>query len=194
MNTSTSNLKDKVVKRAVNSLRKSKRIEQLSFVAIANELNVRVDEIQAFYTSTEDIFLEAQKKDWELLHRHWDRHIKKSKTPGDFKNAFEIFFERFVETLSDDADLRLELSCYLPKCIKYREKNRERVKQKFKNLIKRGWPGKDEKVLARQTELVTVLFYGFVDHVVHIPKTERTKILRDFRNMLNLHLQDRKFF
>jgi len=39
MNTSTSNLRDKVVKRAVNSLRKSKRIEQLSFVAIANELN-----------------------------------------------------------------------------------------------------------------------------------------------------------
>ena len=194
MNTSTSNLKDKVVKRAVNSLRKSKRIEQLSFVAIANELSVRVDEIQAFYTSTEDIFLEAQKKDWESLHRYWDRSIKKSKTPGDFKNAFEIFFERFVETLSDDADLRLELSCYLPKCIKYREKNRERVKQKFKKLIKRGWHGKDEKVLERKTELVTVLFYGFVDHVVHIPKTERTKILRDFRNMLNLHLQDRKFF
>ena len=104
MNTSTSNLKDKVVKRAVNSLRKNKRIEQLSFVAIANELNVRVDEIQAFYTSTEDIFLDAQKKDWESLHRYWDRHIKKSKTPGDLKNAFEIFFERFVETLSDDAD------------------------------------------------------------------------------------------
>ena len=62
MNTSTSNLKDKVVKRAVNSLRKSKRIEQLSFVAIANELNVRVDEIQAFYTSTEDIFLEPRRK------------------------------------------------------------------------------------------------------------------------------------
>ena len=62
MNKSTSNLKDKVVKRAVNSLRKSKRIEQLSFVAIANELNVRVDEIQAFYTTTEDIFLEASKK------------------------------------------------------------------------------------------------------------------------------------
>ena len=47
MNTSTINLKDKVVKRAVNSLSKSKRIEQLSFVAIANELNVSVDEIQA---------------------------------------------------------------------------------------------------------------------------------------------------
>ena len=190
----SSNLKDKVVNKAVNSLRKSKRIEHISFAAIAKELNVGIDEITSFYSTTEDIFLQAQKKDWESLHRYWDKQIKKAKTPGDFKNAFEIFFERFVDTLSKDADLHLELCCYLPKCIKYREKNRQKVKQKFKNLIKRGWPGKDEKVLERQTELVTVLFYGFVDHVVHIPKTERTKILRDFRNMLNLHLQDRKFF
>ena len=69
MNKSTVNLKDKVVKRAVNSLRKSKRIEQISFIAIANELNVSVEEISEFYTTTEDIFLEAQKKDWESLHR-----------------------------------------------------------------------------------------------------------------------------
>ena len=188
------NLKDKVVNKAVNSLRKNKRIEQISFAAIAKELDKSIDEISSFYTTTEDIFLEAQKKDWESLHRYWDKHIKKANTPGDFKNAFEIFFERFVETLSKDADLRLEISCYLPKCIKYRESNRKRVKQKFRKLIKRGWPGKDEKVLERQTELVIVLFYGFIDHIVHIPKIERTKILRDFRNMLNLHLQDRKFF
>ena len=194
MQKSTTNLKDKVVNRAVNSLRKNKRIEQISFAAIAKELDTNIDEISSFYTTTEDIFLEAQKKDWESLHRYWDKHIKKANTPGDFKYAFEIFFERFVETLSKDADLRLELSCYLPKCIKYRESNRKRVKQKFRKLIKRGWPGKDEKVLERQTELVLVLFYGFIDHIVHIPKIERTKILRDFRNMLNLHLQDRKFF
>ena len=194
MKKSTTNLKDKVVNRAVNSLRRNKRIEQISFAAIAKELDKSIDEISSFYTTTEDIFLEAQKKDWESLHRYWDKHIKKANTPGDFKNAFEIFFERFVDTLSKDADLRLELSCYLPKCIKYRESNRKRVKQKFRKLIKRGWPGKDEKVLERQTELVVVLFYGFVDHIVHIPKIERTKILRDFRNMLNLHLQDRKFF
>ena len=99
-----------------------------------------------------------------------------------------------MDSLSKDADLRLELSCYLPKCIKYRDKNRKRVKQKLKKLINKGWPGKDEKVLERQSELVTILFYGFIDHIVHIPKNERTKILRDFRNMLNLHLQDRKFF
>ena len=188
------NLKDKVVNKAVNSLRKNKSIEQLSFAAIAKELDVGIDELTTFYNTTEDIFLDAQKKDWESLHRYWDKQIKKAKTPGDFKNAFEIFFERFVETLSKDADLRFELSCYLPECVKYRDKNRIKVKEKFTKLIKRGWPGKDEKVIQRQSELVTVLFYGFIDHIVHIPKEERSKILSDFRNMLNLHLQDRKFF
>jgi|TARA_B100001094_G_scaffold26695_1_gene22306 hypothetical protein len=188
------NLKDKVVNRAVNSLRKNKRIEQISFAAIAEELDVSIDDITSFYATTEDIFLQAQKKDWESLHRYWDKQIKKAKTPGDFKNAFEIFFERFVETLSKDADLRFELSCYLPECVKFRDKNRIKVKEKFTKLIKRGWPGKNEIVIQRQSELVTVLFYGFIDHIVHIPKNERSKILSDFRNMLNLHLQDRKFF
>ena len=190
----SSNLKDKVVNKAVNTLRKSKRIEQISFAAIAAELDVGIDEITSFYSTTEDIFLQAQKKDWELLHRYWDKQINKAKTPGDFKNAFEIFFERFVETLSKDADIRFELSCYLPECVKYRDKNKIKVKEKFSKLIKRGWPGKNEIVIQRQSELVTVLFYGFVDHIVHIPKEERSKILSDFRNMLNLHLQDRKFF
>ena len=194
MSKPTSNLKDKVVNKAVNSLRKSKRIEQISFASIAVEWDVGIDEITSFYSTTEDIFLQAQKKDWESLHRYWDKQIKKAKTPGDFKRAFEIFFERFVETLSKDADLRFELSCYLPECVKYRDKNRIKVKEKFSKLIKRGWPGKDEKVIKRQSELVTVLFYGFIDHIVHIPKNERSKILSDFRNMLNLHLQDRKFF
>ena len=194
MSKPNSNLKDKVVNKAVNSLRKSKRIEQISFASIAVELDVGIDEITSFYSTTEDIFLQAQKKDWESLHRYWDKKIKKAKTPGDFKRAFEIFFERFVETLSKDADLRFELSCYLPECVKYRDKNRIKVKEKFSKLIKRGWPGKDEKVIKRQSELVTVLFYGFIDHIVHIPKNERSKILSDFRNMLNLHLQDRKFF
>ena len=194
MKNNSGNITEKVVNSAINSLRKKKRIELLSFAAIAKELDVGIDELTSFYTTTEDIFLEAQKKDWESLHRYWDKQIKKAKTPGDFKRAFEIFFERFVETLSKDADLRFELSCYLPECVKYRDKNRIKVKEKFSKLIKRGWPGKDEKVIKRQSELVTVLFYGFIDHIVHIPKNERSKILSDFRNMLNLHLQDRKFF
>jgi hypothetical protein len=194
MKNNSGNLTEKVVSSAINSLRKKKRIELLSFAAIAKELDVGIDELTSFYTTTEDIFLEAQKKDWESLHRYWDKQIKKSNTTGDFMRAFEIFFERFVETLSKDSDLRFELSCYLPACVKFRDKNRIKVKEKFSKLIKRGWPGKDEKVIQRQSELVTVLFYGFIDHVVHIPRNERLKILSDFRNMLNLHLQDRKFF
>ena len=137
MSKPTSNLKDKVVNKAVNSLRKSKRIEQISFASIASELDVGIDEITSFYSTTEDIFLQAQKKDWESLHRYWDKQIKKAKTPGDFKRAFEIFFERFVETLSKDADLRFELSCYLPECVKYRDKIRIKVKEKFSNGYKR---------------------------------------------------------
>ena len=194
MSKPTSNLKDKVVNKAVNSLRKNKRIEQISFASIASELDVGIDEITSFYSTTEDIFLQAQKKDWESLHRYWDKQITKAKTPGDFKRAFEIFFERFVETLSDDADLMLEMSCYLPACINYRERNKKKVKKKFLSLIKKGWPGKDDKVLKRQTELIVIVFYGFIDHVVHIKKAERIKLLSDFRNMINLQLQDRKFF
>ena len=194
MANSPSKLKDRAVKRAVNTLRKDKRVEAINLAAIANELNVSLEELQTFYSSGEDIFLKAQKKDWESLHRYWDKQIKKAKTPGDYKDAFDSFFERFVETLSDDADLMLEMSCYLPSCIKYRDRNRKKVRKKFFSLIKKGWPGKDDRVLERQTELITIIFYGFIDHVVHIKKDERLKLLRDFRNMINLQLQDRKFF
>ena len=187
-------LKDRAVKRAINSLRKDKRVEAINLGAIANELDVSLEELQSYYSSTEDIFVKAQKKDWESLHRYWDKQIKKAKAPGDYKDAFEAFFERFVDTLSDDADLMLEMSCYLPACIKYRERNRKKVRKKFLSLIKKGWPGKDDKVLERQTELITIVFYGFIDHVVHINKSERFKLLRDLRNMINLQLQDRKFF
>ncbi len=189
-----SKLKDKAVKRAINTLKKDKRVEAINLSAIANELDVSLEDLQTYYSSIEDIFLKAQKRDWDSLHRYWDKQIKKAKTPGDYKNAFEAFFERFVDSLSDDADLMLEMSCYLPACIKYRERNRKKVRKKFLSLIKRGWPGKDDKVLERQTELITIIFYGFVDHVVHIKKIERLKLLRDFRNMINLQLQDRKFF
>ncbi|HJM14991.1 MAG TPA: hypothetical protein QGF66_01245 [SAR86 cluster bacterium] len=191
---SPAKLKDRAVKGAVNNLRKDKRVEAINLALIANELDVTLEVLKNYYSSTEDIFLKAQKKDWDSLHRYWDKRIEKAKTPGDYKEAFEFFFERFVETLSDDADLMLEMSCYLPACIKYRERNKKKVKKKFFSLIKKGWPGKEDKVLKRQTELITIVFYGFIDHVVHIKKAERIKLLSDFRNMVNLQLQDRKFF
>ena len=91
MKKSINNYKDNVVYRAVNSLRRNKRIEQISFAAIAKELNVSIDEITSFYSSTEDIFLEAQKKDWESLHRYWDKYIKESSTPGVTKMPLKSF-------------------------------------------------------------------------------------------------------
>ncbi len=175
---SPAKLKDRAVKGAVNNLRKDKRVEAINLALIANELDVTLEALKNYYSSTEDIFLKAQKKDWDSLHRYWDKRIEKAKTPGDYKDAFESFFERFVETLSDDADLMLEMSCYLPACIKYRERNKKKVKKKFFSLIKKGWPGKDDKVLKRQTELITIVFYGFIDHVVPYKESRKNKIIK----------------
>ena len=105
-------LKEQVINRALRALRKDKRVEQISFATIANELGVRIEDLQGYYSSAEDIFLKSQQKDWDAIHRYWDSKIKKAKTPGDFKDAFNAFFERVVENLSNDADLRLEMSCY----------------------------------------------------------------------------------
>ena len=120
-----SKLKDRVVKRAVNNLRKDKKVESINLALIANELDVSLKTLKNYYSSEEEIFLKAQKKDWDSLHRYWDKHIEKAKTPGDYKDAFESFFERFVETLSDDADLMWAASFYLPKCLE--ERNRAKV-------------------------------------------------------------------
>ena len=64
----------------------------------------------------------------------------------------------------------------LPICLEFREANKKNFSSsKIKNIIKRGWPGKTNNVLERQTDLVVLSFYGFVDHVVHIPKSKREK-------------------
>ena len=81
MNISTSNLKDKELKELL-ILWEERKFEQHASL-ITNELNVRVDEIQAFYTTTEDIFRGPEER-LGILHRYWDRH-KKLKTPSDFK-------------------------------------------------------------------------------------------------------------
>jgi hypothetical protein len=142
----------------------------------------------------EDIFLEQQKKNWKSIHKSLNRKTKKAKTPGDFKKVFDTFLEDFVSNLGPDADLNWEVCSFIPVCLQFREANKRVIAGKIKNIIKRGWPGKTDNVLDRQTDLFILSFYGFIDHVVHKPVKERAKILKDFRNMLNLHLQDRLFF
>ena len=187
-------LKNKIVKQAISSVRKDHKVDEVSLLSISKELNVDFSEITKYYTSMEDIFLEQQKKNWKSTYKSLNRKIKKAKTPGDFKKVFDTFLEDFVSNLGPDADLNWEVCSFIPVCLQFREANKRVIAGKMKNIIKRGWPGKTDNVLDRQTDLFILSFYGFIDHVVHKPVKERAKILKDFRNMLNLHLQDRLFF
>ena len=187
-------LKNKIVKQAISSVRKDHKVDEVSLLSISKELNVDFSEITKYYTSMEDIFLEQQKKNWKSTYKSLNRKIKKAKTPGDFKKVFDTFLEDFVSDLGPDADLNWEVCSFIPVCLQFREANKRVIAGKIKNIIKRGWPGKTDNVLDRQTDLFILSFYGFIDHIVHKPVKERAKILKDFRNMLNLHLQDRLFF
>ena len=187
-------LKNKIVKQAISSVRKDHRVDEVSLLSISKELNVDFSEITKYYTSMEDIFLEQQKKNWKSTYKSLNRKTKKAKTPGDFKKVFDTFLEDFVSNLGPDADLNWEVCSFIPVCLQFREANKRVIAGKIKNIIKRGWPGKTDNVLDRQTDLFILSFYGFIDHIVHKPVKERAKILKDFRNMLNLHLQDRLFF
>jgi len=187
-------LKDKIVKQAIQSFRKNKKVDEFSLLSLSKELDVDFLDLTKFYASMEDIFLDQQKKNWKQTYKSLNKKIKKSKNPGDFKNVFDSFLEDFVSNLGPDADLHWEVCSFIPICLEFREQNKKVLTGKIKTVIKRGWPGKTSNVLDRQTDLVILSFYGFIDHIVHKPKTERAKILKDFRNMLNLHLQDRLFF
>ena len=187
-------LKDKIVKQAIQSFRKDKKVDEFSLLSLSRKLDVDFLDLTKFYTSMEDIFLDQQKDNWKQTYKSLNKKIKKSKNPGDFKNVFDSFLEDFVSNLGPDADLHWEVCSFIPICLEFREQNKKVLTGKIKTVIKRGWPGKTSNVLDRQTDLVILSFYGFIDHVVHKPKTERAKILKDFRNMLNLHLQDRLFF
>jgi len=187
-------LKDKIVKQAVKSVRRDKKVDVVSLLSISRELSVDFSEITKYYSSMEDIFLLQQKDNWQTTNRALDKDIKKAKTPGDFKKVFDTFLENFVLDLGPDADLHWEVCSFIPVCLEFREKNKKALAKKIKQIINKGWPGKTANVLDRQTDLFILSFYGFIDHVVHQPRDERAKILKDFRNMLNLHLQDRLFF
>ena len=187
-------LKDKIVKQAIRSVRKDKKVDEISLLSLSRELDVEFLEVTKYYASMEDIFLDQQKDNWKQTYKSLNKKIKKAKTPGDFKSVFDSFLEDFVSDLGPDADLHWEVCSFIPICLEFREQNKKVLTGKIKTVIKRGWPGKTSNVLDRQTDLVILSFYGFIDHIVHKPKIERAKILKDFTNMLNLHLQDRLFF
>ena len=73
MNEEESKLKDKIVLQAVKSVKKDKKIDQVSLLAIANELEVDFSEVTQYYTSIEDIFLHQQKRQWKQTYKKLDK-------------------------------------------------------------------------------------------------------------------------
>ena len=70
-------LKNKIVKQAISSVRKDHKVDEVSLLSISKELNVDFSEITKYYTSMEDIFLEQQKKNWKSTYKSLNRKIKK---------------------------------------------------------------------------------------------------------------------
>ncbi len=107
---------------------------------------------------------------------------------------FENTIRLFVEELREYADVVWAATPFLSKCLEEKIRMKAYLKKTFKKIIKKGWPGKIESVLDRQTDLVVLSFYGLYEYCAKIKKKDRKAILEDFINMLNLHLQDRLFF
>ena len=118
----------------------------------------------------------------------------KRKTPKEPKQHPETSTTKIIDPLPDHSDLVFSASFYLPQCIEERARAKKYYKQAFRKIIKKGWPGKIESVLDRQTDLVLLSVYGFYEYCAKVSDKERKVIHKDFTNMINLHLQDRLFF
>ena len=128
-------LKDKIVKQAIRTVRRSKKVDEINLLSISKELEVDFSEITKYYSSMEDIFLEEQKSNWKNPHKSLNKKIKMAKTPGDFKNVFDSFLEDFVLALGPDAYLNWEVCSFIPICLEFREQNKKVLSGKIKNVI-----------------------------------------------------------
>ena len=154
------------------------------------ELQEEVDNLKA---NAEAHTLEVNAKDYRLREVE-ERLTAALQGERDAKELLETTFLTFIELLPDYSDLVFSASFYLPKCIEERNRAKKYYKQVFRKIIKKGWPGKIDAVLDRQTDLVLLSAYGFYEYCATVGKRERKAILKDFNNMINLHLQDRLFF
>ena len=123
-----------------------------------------------------------------------EKVLKDCNTPNDAKELLESTTLKLIELLPDYSDLVYSAIFYLPKCLAERERTKKYYRQALRKIIKKGWPGKVESVLDRQTDLVLLSLYGYMEYCVRANQRERKEIQKDFINMINLHLQDRLFF
>jgi len=174
--------------------RDNKSIENVSLEEVAKELSMPLEELTSFFLTVEDIYLNEQLRNNRRIEKYLESGLSKIKTANDAKALFENSIRVYVESLEDHADAVLAATFYIPKCLEERNRMKAYLKKTFKTIIKKGWPGKIETVLDRQTDLCVLSFYGLYEYCARANKKERKDIAEDFINMLNLHLQDRLFF
>jgi hypothetical protein len=184
-----------IIQRSMNSIRKmDKTVHTISFSRLADEMEMPLKELTDIFLDVEDMFLNEQKRVTRKMEEFLEKGIKDCKTPNDAKDLMESSLLKMIDILPDHSDLVYSAIFYLPKCLAERDRTKKYYRQKLRIIIKKGWPGKIDSVLERQTDLVLLSLYGFLDYCVKVNKRERKEVLKDFTNMINLHLQDRLFF
>ena len=184
-----------IIQKSMNSIRKmDKTVHTISFSRLADEMGIPLKELTDIFLDVEDMFLNEQKRVTRKMEEFLEKGIKDCKTPNDAKDLLENSLLKMIDLLPDHSDLVYSAIFYLPKCLAERDRTKKYYRQKIRIIIKKGWPGKIDSVLERQTDLVLLSLYGFLDYCVKVNKRERKEVLKDFINMINLHLQDRLFF
>ena len=184
-----------IIQKSMNSIRKmDKTVHTISFSRLADEMGIPLKELTDIFLDVEDMFLNEQKRVTRKMEEFLEKRIKDCKTPNDAKDLMESSLLKMIDLLPDHSDLVYSAIFYLPKCLVERDRTKKYYRQKLRIIIKKGWPGKIDSVLERQTDLVLLSLYGFLDYCVKVNKRERKEVLKDFTNMINLHLQDRLFF
>ena len=187
--------KVKIIQKSMDSIRKmDKTVHTISFTRLAYEMGTPLNELTDFFLDVEDMFLNEQKRVTRKIEAHLEKGMKSCKTANDAKDLLESSTLKMVDLLPDYSDLVYSAIFYLPKCLAERDRTKKNYRQNIRILIKKGWPGKIDSVLDRQADLVLLSLYGLLDYCVKANKRERKEVLKDFNNMINLHLQDRLFF
>ena len=187
--------KVRIIQKSMETIRKSdKTLHTISFPRLAQELNMPLEELTSFFMNVEELFLNEQKRINRKMEKFLDDGIQNAKTANQAKELLESATSKLIDLLPDHSDLVFSASFYLPQCIEERARAKKYYKQAFRKIIKKGWPGKIDSVLNRQTELVLLSVYGFYEYCAKVSQKERKAIHKDFTNMINLHLQDRLFY
>ena len=187
--------KVRIIEKTFESIKKdNKGLANTSLLRVAEELSMPYEELTSFFLTVEDIYFNEQERSNKKIEEFLEKGLSEAKTANDAKYLFEEIIRLFVQDLPDYADVVWAATPFLPKCLEEKIRMKAYLKKSFKRVIKKGWPGKIESVLDRQTDLVILSFYGLYEFCARTNKKDRKAILEDFINMLNLHLQDRLFF